>query len=335
VVVPVDHRYLGKPSGSRHIQSIQHILTLIILHSCTWTLLYSSSPSVFKEEEYIIIAMAKQTSQAGPRRRCNSVHLTQQTSHQTTLSSTSTSKLHHSHSSKQTHVNFHSLPKHIILLTFTILLTCITPTVSAKALYISEQMVETPKNLAPAVPEKPEDPRSALSRLALAGPILVDLSPPPRKDPNSNTWVLASLEEDLRRRKRQVGGDEQPSTSSRVSSTRASTTTRAAQVSTTVTGKTTPTSSATSAVAPEETGSTPLPKVFDSGFGGNLTNSCQTYMDNMLADKTFQSCLPISLLLAVSYTSTSSHAMSTNLIASVLERLLPDNEIGPPHHPSP
>lgn len=245
--------------------------------------------------------MAKQTLRPCLHQSCNNHdHLTHPVSHHTqTSTSSSTSKLHHHNNSsaQQTHINFHSLPKHIILLTFTILLTCITPTVSANALYISEQMVETPKNLVPAAPAKPEDPRTALERLALSGPILVDLSPPPQKDPVSNTWVLATLDEDLKRRKRQVGQDEPAPTSKAVSSTKAATSTVPTQASSTIKS---PSSSTSIVAVAEETGTTPLPKVFDSGFGGNLTNSCQSYMDNMLADKTFQSCLPLSMLLAVS-----------------------------------
>lgn len=179
-------------------------------------------------------------------------------------------------------------------------------------------MVETPKSLVP-VPEKPEDPRSALSRLAQSGPLLIDTSPPPMKDPVSNDWVLATLEEDLKRRKRQVGNDEETPTTRVSSSTRVASPTGVAQASTTLTSVS---SSSSSVATPEETGSTPLPKVFDSGFGGNLTSSCQSYMDKMLADRTFQSCLPISLLLAVSIDAVGPRVEYTDNNIIVLQRLL-------------
>lgn len=237
---------------------------------------------------------------------CCEPHLTQCTSHQTRKSATR-SRLHHTRDvnnspSRQQYSSFHRLPTHILLLTFSLLLTCIAPTVSASALYIPEQMVETPKHLAPAAPEKPEDPRSALLRLATSGPILVDLSDEPSKDGNPEDWTLASIEDDLRRRKkRQVGGDEEATTTTKSTTSAKSTTSR--QATTTLASITSATSSTTStrggiAVA-EETGTRPLPQVFDSGFNANLTSSCQTFMRNMLANETFKSCLPVSLLIQV------------------------------------
>ncbi|RAL60061.1 hypothetical protein DID88_000687 [Monilinia fructigena] len=66
-----------------------------------------------------------------------------------------------------------------------------------------------------------------------------------------------------------------------------------------------PTSSSTlassdtsSGLASAATGSTSsLPTLFDSGFTSNITSTCSSFMMDFLANETFKSCLPFSLLL--------------------------------------
>jgi hypothetical protein len=45
--------------------------------------------------------------------------------------------------------------------------------------------------------------------------------------------------------------------------------------------------------------SSPLPKPFDQGFGGNTTENCSNFIYGFLSDQSFTSCLPFSLLLQV------------------------------------
>lgn len=57
----------------------------------------------------------------------------------------------------------------------------------------------------------------------------------------------------------------------------------------------------TSLVTAPSTASSSLPRPFDTGLGNNYTNpDCLAYMNNMLRNDTFTSCLPLSLLLQVS-----------------------------------
>ncbi len=57
----------------------------------------------------------------------------------------------------------------------------------------------------------------------------------------------------------------------------------------------------TSLVTAPNTDSSSLPRPFDTGLGNNYTNpDCLAYMNNMLRNETFTSCLPLSLLLQVS-----------------------------------
>ena len=46
--------------------------------------------------------------------------------------------------------------------------------------------------------------------------------------------------------------------------------------------------------------SSALPTILDNGFSANATSSCSNFIESFLGDATFQSCLPISLLLQVS-----------------------------------
>ncbi|KAH0538678.1 hypothetical protein FGG08_004753 [Glutinoglossum americanum] len=111
------------------------------------------------------------------------------------------------------------------------------------------------------------------ARLERAGEILVDVSQPP-----PNTAEL---------RKRQ-------GTSSMVDSMTAMTATM------NPTSTTTPDGASPTAIAtdPESSGGSDLPTPFDSGIGANYTTtSCPTFLKAFLANSTFQSCQPFSLLL--------------------------------------
>lgn len=46
---------------------------------------------------------------------------------------------------------------------------------------------------------------------------------------------------------------------------------------------------------------TNLPTPFDSGFTSNITSTCSSFMTGFLANETFKSCLPFSLLLQVCF----------------------------------
>lgn len=56
----------------------------------------------------------------------------------------------------------------------------------------------------------------------------------------------------------------------------------------------------TSLVTSPGTGSSSLPRPFDTGLGNNYTNpACPVFMNNFLRNETFNSCVPFSLLLQV------------------------------------
>jgi hypothetical protein len=163
-----------------------------------------------------------------------------------------------------------------------VLLTCFL-SFSTASIYISDSLVEFDdiQDLEVAV-DVPEGYRSAeeASRLALSGPLLVDLSPPPKPA----DWTLASLPDDLKRR----NVDDNDSSSVTSSSSSSSSTSNLASTTT------------SSGLAVATTASAyPLPTPFDIGFSSNITANCAQFMNSMLSNATFQQCLPFSLLLQV------------------------------------
>ncbi|KIM95100.1 hypothetical protein OIDMADRAFT_172233 [Oidiodendron maius Zn] len=56
-------------------------------------------------------------------------------------------------------------------------------------------------------------------------------------------------------------------------------------------------SAASLATQSSQPSSSPLPTPFDQGFAGNITETCSNFVYGFLADSTFTSCLPFSLLL--------------------------------------
>jgi hypothetical protein len=163
---------------------------------------------------------------------------------------------------------------HLILLIF---LICCLPLCSA-SLYsdIEEQLVEPSEDL-----DVQESLGSALERLAKSGVILADQSPPPR--PLDYGYGIPAPD-DLRRRDDPFGSV-------------------SASASAKSTAKQTSTPTTTSAVgiftAPSTVSMSPLPTPFDSGFSSNITATCSSFMNDMLANATFKQCLPFSLLLQV------------------------------------
>lgn len=120
-------------------------------------------------------------------------------------------------------------------------------------------------------------------------------------------WIEhMEMERELRRRG-SGGGDDLfgggESTTGTSSTKTAATTAEAKAASTTVAVKTTAqaSDSATSSVAAATaTATSDLPKPFDSSIGANFTTtSCPIFINAFLANSTFQSCLPFSLLLQV------------------------------------
>jgi hypothetical protein len=161
--------------------------------------------------------------------------------------------------------------------------------------YISEQMVD-----------------SADVSVLNSGRLLVDLRPPPAR-PNPKAWTLATKEDALQKRGMAAednNNKDEPTSSSSSASQQKTTmpssdsTTQAPEHHTTTTTKSSPTSAATSSSAALTTqssqpSSSPLPKPFDQGFGGNTTENCSNFIYGFLSDQSFTSCLPFSLLLQV------------------------------------
>ncbi|PBP22540.1 c6 zinc finger domain containing protein [Diplocarpon rosae] len=58
-----------------------------------------------------------------------------------------------------------------------------------------------------------------------------------------------------------------------------------------------PTSTASGMAAAETPSTGTLPTPFDMGFSGNISTGCNSFMTSMLANSTFNECLPFSLLL--------------------------------------
>ncbi|TVY45170.1 hypothetical protein LSUB1_G001017 [Lachnellula subtilissima] len=125
---------------------------------------------------------------------------------------------------------------------------------------------------------------SALERLAKSGVLLVDQSPYPTPlDAASDYGVSAN---DLRRRD-DLFGDDSTSSSASVESTAQSSSSSPTTTASAAAGIATATSASMSSV----------PTPFDSGFSSNITATCSSFMNDMLANATFKSCLPFSLLL--------------------------------------
>ncbi|TVY21841.1 hypothetical protein LARI1_G000223 [Lachnellula arida] len=191
---------------------------------------------------------------------------------------------HHSSTplSRNKHARFHRRRSvwsyHLILFT---LLICCLPLCSA-SLYseIEEQLVEPSEDL-----DVQESIGSALERLAKSGVILVDQSPHPRPldaDTESEYGVSSN---DLRRR-------DDPSSNESTSSTSPKSTAQQSSSSPTTT------TSAAAGIATATSGSmSALPTPFDSGFSSNISATCSSFMNDMLANAEFKQCVPFSLLL--------------------------------------
>jgi len=161
-----------------------------------------------------------------------------------------------------------------------ILFTCCISGSSANSFFIDEQMVESPRV---------EALESTFARLARSGTILVDQSPPPVPVGEWNQNAVPDAAEDLRRRA-------ESSSSSTASSRSSSSATTTLKTSTSATASASTTASI--AVA-SSTSTSDLPMPFDLGFSGNITSNCQSFMNSMLSNTTFKTCLPFSLLLQV------------------------------------
>jgi hypothetical protein len=173
--------------------------------------------------------------------------------------------------------------------------------------YIEERMLELPK-------EVPELFQSTLARLARSGSILVDQRPyfnpdhaiasrtknPSSVDSPSDIIITA---DNLHRRTDAAAetNDEVSSVSNAITSTATivppkSTGTGTSSGTSTLAGSTTSSGLAVAATA----SASALPQPFDSGFSSNITSTCSSFVTGFLANETFKSCLPFSLLLQVS-----------------------------------
>jgi len=160
-----------------------------------------------------------------------------------------------------------------------IFLTCCI-SISSATYYIEEEMVEASIDVS-------EDFGSTLERLARSGTILVDQSPPPK----AADWTLATVADNLQRRGDPLGpGSQDESSSSKLITS----TVKSASSSTLA-----PTTTSSGIAVAVTTSASPLPSPFDNGFNANLTSNCEAFMNSMLANSTFKSCLPFSLLLQV------------------------------------
>ena len=176
-------------------------------------------------------------------------------------------------------------------LSFVTFLCCLALCSAASEFYIAEQMVDS----------------SDVSSLN-SGTLLVDLRPPP-VPPNPKAWTLGTEKDALQRRGLKVEDDNKDESTSSPSSVQTSmapseSTAAAAAHHTTASSATKSSSSTFSSAASLATqssqpSSSPLPTPFDQGFAGNITESCSNFVYGFLADSTFTSCLPFSLLLQV------------------------------------
>lgn len=204
-------------------------------------------------------------------------------------SSTRISSHHHSTptpSNEQTswprHRQISSKPHHFLLLLL-LLSSCFVSIASAAKIYLTDEMVEV---RGANEPESSKDLGSTFHRLAKTGTILVDQSPPPVAAPAPADWVLATLPDDLQRRDVPLdhrGEDAAAATTLSTSTVKSSQTAAVAS------------SSTTSSAASETTSALPVP--FDVGFQSNITTGCASFMNDMLSNSTFKTCLPFSLLL--------------------------------------
>jgi hypothetical protein len=173
-----------------------------------------------------------------------------------------------------------SLSHHLVI--FLILISCCSATQPLYPSSISDPRVQAP-----------EEFRLALQALAESGTIIVDQRPPPL----GAAWSLESADDDLWKRDPLSSSSGSSASSSSGSSTSTSSPTVAA----------TATSSGTNATGTSS--SLPLPSPFDSFLDSNFTNpGCPQYFHTFLADAAFKACLPFSLLLSVSPSSTNSIA---------------------------
>ena len=176
---------------------------------------------------------------------------------------------------------------------FLVTVTCCLALCSAASeFYIAEQMIDS----------------ADVSSLN-SGTLLVDLRPPPIP-PNPKAWTLATEKDALQRRGLKVEDDNKDESTSSSSSAHQTSmappesTTAAVAHHTTASASPKSSSSTTSSAASLTTqssqpSSSPLPTPFDQGFAGNITESCSNFVYRFLADPTFTSCLPFSLLLQV------------------------------------
>ncbi len=197
-------------------------------------------------------------------------------------SSTQISSHHHFTPTARPHHQISPILHHTFFLLL-LLSSCIS-IASAGKIYLADQMVEDPREQ--VVDQPPEDWGSAFHRLAQTGTILADQRPPP----GPVDWVLATFPDPnvqrLQRRDDPLGSGDQGGTTSSSSIKASSTATTAS------------TSSTTSSAAATETTSA-LPTPFDVGFNSNITTECASFMNEMLSNSTFKTCLPFSLLLQV------------------------------------
>ena len=213
------------------------------------------------------------------------------------ISGVSNSRVNPSHSSHHQHTPRNLAPRNersswlrhrlfpasssVLLILLTI--SCCISLSSASHFYIDEQMIESIE-----ADDGSEDLGSALARLAKSGTILVDQGPPP----NPKAWTLQTEHDGLQRR----GADSSSSSKDHTSSSKVSST---SSMITTASTSSSATKTSSSIVAATTAAASPLPSPFDQGFSGNITDSCQSFMDGMLGNATFKSCLPFSLLLQV------------------------------------
>lgn len=160
---------------------------------------------------------------------------------------------------------------------------------AASEYYIAEQMIDS------AEVSSPLD----------SGMLLVDLRPAP-VPPNPKSWTLATEAEALQRRglegENNNNRDESTSSTSSKTSMASSETSTAPKAHKTTASEThSSTSTSSSSLATQSSKPSPkaLPMPFDQGFTGNITDSCSSFVNGFLADPTFKSCLPFSLLLQV------------------------------------
>lgn len=194
-----------------------------------------------------------------------------------TSNSTPTRPRNQNQTPTQNHKRKHersSWPRHHFshFLLVTILLSCFFSLTTASAstyIPIEEEMVEEVL--------VGETVGSTFARLARSGTIIVDPRSPP--EPPQQNWDVESADPDMDLRRRNLNGTSSVKTTSA-------------------------TATASGGIVAATTSSVPsLPTPFDTGFNNNITTSCATFMNSMLSNATFKSCLPFSLLLQVHPTS--------------------------------